>query len=43
MLSAHLCCGLSHIDTYIQRDSLKHLDEILNFLPGKTSLIIIFG
>ena len=35
MLSAHLCCGLSHIDTYIQRDSLKHLDEILAMLPGK--------
>jgi hypothetical protein len=40
MLSAHLCCGLAHIDTYIQRDSLKHLDEILSSLPSK---IFSFG
>ena len=43
MLSAHLCCGLSHIDSYIQRDSLKHLDEILNSLPGKIFIFLGHG
>jgi hypothetical protein len=32
-ICAHLCCGLSHIDTDIQLDALKLLDVILETTP----------
>lgn len=33
IISAHVCCGLSHIDVDIQLDSLKLLDEIISAVP----------
>ena len=33
MVCAHVCCGLSHIDTNIQLDSLKLLDIIIENCP----------
>lgn len=39
VITAHLCCGLSHIDTDIQLDSLKLLDIIIESSP----LVIIEG
>ena len=34
IISAHLCCGLSHIDTDIQLDTLKLLDIVIESSPG---------
>jgi len=39
LITAHLCCGLSHIDSDIQLDSLKLLDIIIDCSP----LVIIQG
>lgn len=33
VINAHVCCGLSHIDTNIQLDSLKLLDVIIESSP----------
>lgn len=33
ILNAHLCCGLSHLNPILQRDSLRMLDELTLSLP----------
>ena len=38
LITAHLCCGLSHIDSDIQLDSLKLLDIILESCPNVVKL-----
>jgi len=39
LITAHLCCGLSHIDSDIQLDSLKLLDIIMD----SSQLVVIRG
>jgi len=39
LITAHLCCGLSHIDSDLQRDSLKLLDIIIDCSP----IVVIRG
>lgn len=34
IISAHLCCGLSHIDDEIQLESIKVLDTLIQFQPA---------
>ena len=34
IISAHLCCGLSHIDDEIQLESIKVLDTVIQFQPA---------
>ena len=42
VINAHVCCGLSHIDTNIQLDSLKLLDVVSSYYNFMKKLLFFF-